>query len=600
MALMACADLPAFPLQLLLRQHPDWRSHPAAVVDEDKPQGTLRWVNEEARRSGILPGMRYAAGLSLSRELRAAVVPPSEIAAETSAVAERLRFYTPEVEPSEAEPGIFWLGTEGLGLLHPSLRRWAALIRADLAQLGLEASLAVGFSRFGVYAAARAAAVWTAAGCGSHRRPRRRRRAVPRSKAAPADGGIAVFAEPAEEARAIRRIAIDRLGIDPEVRDALARLGIDTLGGFLDLPAGGILRRFGAEARRLYLSARGDLSPSLRPEIPDEPLVRRVILDHPENDTGRLLALVQRELHDLLEALSARGRELSELTLRMRLDRGPTNVSKAPEPRERSSASEHPRSRDSFGAQAFDIPADSRDRIERIRPARPTLDPAQIGDLVRLRLEAVTLPSGVVDLELEVQGLPMDREQGRLFQAAPHRDRAAGARALARVRARFGDGAVARVRLQEAHLPEARFVWEPVSLLSDARPRHVRVPPLVRRIRLHPEPESASVIREDRSRGDGTSVRASQSGQASAVTRARFPLALVPGGESARTAALRRLAGIPENAELDLAGPYVISGGWWRHPVHRRYYFIRTAAGRWLWVYFDRVRRQWFRQGEVD
>ena len=27
----ACIDLPAFPLQLLLRKHPDWREHPAAA-----------------------------------------------------------------------------------------------------------------------------------------------------------------------------------------------------------------------------------------------------------------------------------------------------------------------------------------------------------------------------------------------------------------------------------------------------------------------------------------------------------------------------------------------------------------------------------------
>ena len=34
----ACIDLPAFPLQLLLLKHPDWRTHPAAVVEADTPQ----------------------------------------------------------------------------------------------------------------------------------------------------------------------------------------------------------------------------------------------------------------------------------------------------------------------------------------------------------------------------------------------------------------------------------------------------------------------------------------------------------------------------------------------------------------------------------
>ena len=63
---MACIDLPAFPLQLLLRRHPEWREHPAAVVDADKPQGVILWVNEHARSMRIRPGMRYAAGLSLA------------------------------------------------------------------------------------------------------------------------------------------------------------------------------------------------------------------------------------------------------------------------------------------------------------------------------------------------------------------------------------------------------------------------------------------------------------------------------------------------------------------------------------------------------
>ena len=41
----ACVDLPAFPLQLLLKRRPGWRDHPVAVVDSDKPQG-LVWLRQ--------------------------------------------------------------------------------------------------------------------------------------------------------------------------------------------------------------------------------------------------------------------------------------------------------------------------------------------------------------------------------------------------------------------------------------------------------------------------------------------------------------------------------------------------------------------------
>src|SRR5690606_25078095 len=80
-ALLACIDLPAFPLQLLLQRHPDWADKPAVVVDLDKPQGIILWSNEHARSFRILPGMRYAAGLSLTKELRAGVVEETAIRA---------------------------------------------------------------------------------------------------------------------------------------------------------------------------------------------------------------------------------------------------------------------------------------------------------------------------------------------------------------------------------------------------------------------------------------------------------------------------------------------------------------------------------------
>ena len=87
----ACVDLPAFPLQLLLQDHPDWQDSPAAVVDRDHPQGILLWVNEHARRFRVLPGMRYNAGLSLSAQLRAAEVSPQRIDKAVSQIARRLR-----------------------------------------------------------------------------------------------------------------------------------------------------------------------------------------------------------------------------------------------------------------------------------------------------------------------------------------------------------------------------------------------------------------------------------------------------------------------------------------------------------------------------
>src|SRR3990172_666148 len=181
---LACVDLPAFPLQLLLRRHPDWAGCPAAVVAEDKPQGLVLWVNEAAREFGVLPGLRYAAAFSLAATLRAGEVAPAESERAIADLTERLLRFTPEVEPSAQEPGVFWLNGSGLQHLYASPRKWAGAIDKDLRAQGFTLNLAVGFTRFGSYAVAKA------------------------------KQGITIFRDPAEEENAARAVPLDRLNIE--------------------------------------------------------------------------------------------------------------------------------------------------------------------------------------------------------------------------------------------------------------------------------------------------------------------------------------------------------------------------------------------------
>ena len=152
---MACVDVPALPLQILLRRHPDWESLPVAIVDRDKPLGIIRWVNENARRVQILPGMRYATALSLSRDLRAGVVADTEIAEYVGRLTRWLWRFSPGIEPSSREPGVFWIDASGLCPLYTSLQEWALEVRDNLRQAGFESVVGIGFSRFSSYAAAR-------------------------------------------------------------------------------------------------------------------------------------------------------------------------------------------------------------------------------------------------------------------------------------------------------------------------------------------------------------------------------------------------------------------------------------------------------------
>lgn len=288
----ACVDLPAFPLQLLLRRHPAWRRHPAAVVDEDRPQGKILWVNERARARRILPGMRYAAGLSLAGGLRAAQVAGREIDDAVAGVAGRLRRHTPGVEPSRDDPGVFWLDASGLERLHESLAGWAGGVRAELQRIGFHANVAVGFSRFGSYALAR----W--------------------------GGGLILPRDPAEERRAMRQVPLERLAFDPQARQALHKLRVRSLGEFMDLPPEGIARRFDPAIHRLHRLARGTLRPPLEADRPLPPAVRRLHLDHAETGVARLLAGVEGLLGAVLEILSERGHAAARLRLALRYEGG--------------------------------------------------------------------------------------------------------------------------------------------------------------------------------------------------------------------------------------------------------------------------------------
>ena len=134
---LACVDVPALPLQVLVGREPTWRVEPVAVVDHDAPHGVVRWTNERARRAGVLSGLRYASALSLCAHLRAATVEASEVEAALERITTRLRDFTPEVEPSRAEPGVFWANLAGLGRHGSRVRvahgSWFSALPIDLA-----------------------------------------------------------------------------------------------------------------------------------------------------------------------------------------------------------------------------------------------------------------------------------------------------------------------------------------------------------------------------------------------------------------------------------------------------------------------------------
>ena len=421
---LACVNIAALPLQLLLQLEPEWLNHPAVVVEDDRPQALVLFVNERARRLGVRTGQRYATALALTSDLRAGTMSQLKIDERIHALADCLRRYSPHVEPSTDTPGVFWLDAQGLNRLYPSLHDWAQAVRLALQRAGFRATIAVGFTRFGVYALAKYYK------------------------------GTTVCADAAVERAAMHRVPLAYVDLDPDVRDRLLLLKVETVGAFLRLPGDGIKQRFGDRAAALYQLAAGHRFAPLVPLAPDERQEQQIHLDAAEIHTERLIFIVKRLLDALLASLVRQAQAVTELELWMKLD-------------------------------------DRTTRTERVRPAASTVDAAQLLALVRLRLDALRLSAGIVTLRVAAEICPAAAHQRHLFALHSRRDPDAATQAFARLRAEFHEQVVVRARVCDAHLPSGQFEWEPLEHLPVAcAARVVASRPLVRRIYATPVPVS--------------------------------------------------------------------------------------------------------------
>lgn len=491
---VACVDLPELPLQIALRERPQWRRDPVAVVAEDRPEAPLVHLNDRARRLRLRLGLRQSAARGVVPALRTVAVPDDRVRGVVEDLTRGLQSFSPRVQPVVDAPGTFLVDPNGLSRLYGGARSWATSVHGYLAGRGFQSAVVVGFHPDRAVAVART-------------------RVGPR-----------ILPDPAKERALAEAVPLDRLPMSAALREGLAMLAIETVGALTELPAGELSARFGAEA--LAIHARFSDGPQLpiQPRALDRPIRVTVEIDPPDADHARLLFAIKGGLHDLVRQTRGRLEALAGLDLTLTLERG------------------------------------GRHR-ERVEPATPTRDAMTVIELVRLRLAQVTLDGPVCEVRLEARTASAEPRQSALAATGPTRDHAAADRALARIRAAYGPDAVRRARMREAHLPEARFAWEPVrGVARRAAPREGG-PTLVRRVLRRPRPLPARVA-EDPEAGP----------------------TLDPSDEPI----------------LRLYGPYRVSGGWWVRAVERDYYYAETAAGTLLWVYFDRPRRRWFLHGLVD
>jgi protein ImuB len=546
---LACIDVPALPLQLLVREHPDWQPMPVAVVAEDSPQAPLLWVNERARHAGLLPGQRYAAALSLAADLRAGTVSRAVITQGVARLTELLRRHTPEVEPARDEPGVFWLNASGFERLYGSLPDWTGAVRDEVARAGFTARIAVGFTRFGVYAVAKAAA-----------------------------RGHRILRDIEEESRLARAVPLARLGVDPDFRDALDPLGVKTVGDLLRLPAGGILRRFGPDAHRLHRLAAGHLWTPLQAERPQPPRERRADLEPPDADVERLLFLAKRLLDALLVELRGRGEAIQTLILRLGEGRG--------------------------AARSAQIrPATpTLDGIQLLRLVRLKLESLQLAEpIAEVVLRAEVVPATPEQLRLAT---PARRPPDAAGRALASLRAALGDAAV--VSARLLDAHLPERRFRWEPLcgmngtsrAMSREPWDEET--SKGRRGEAAQERRDEQGVLHSRHDSrirnSGIPHSDTIRSPQSAIRHSVRPLVRRIYRAPIPLPPRPRHEPDGWL----LAGMEDGPVSHLRGPYVVASEWWAEAVHRDYYFVILRRGDVLWVYRDRRSRRWFLQGRVE
>jgi len=200
-----------------------------------------------------------------------------------------------------------------------------------------------------------------------------------------------------------------------------------------------------------------------------------------------------------------------------------------------------------------------------VQVSRPTRSEVHLWSLIRPKLERLNLGYGITAIVLNAAGVVrIAHSQGSLTGESVGRqeDDAGISRALDTIAGRIGPDRVCRYCVRESHRPDAAAAVVPLldNTPSAAARAHGHNRPSV----LFAEPEPISVV----------------------VLAPDGPVMSVGRGGKAR----RIVASV---------GPERIGGEWWRgREAQRDYFRVQEETGRWLWIFRDWQRGEWFVHGE--
>ena len=277
---IACVHIPHFPATVALRRQPHLRGRPVLIAGA--APGTSRIVDATPAAAGVVPGMLLSAVLARCPDatVLAADAPATQrlfrqICAALQDVSDRVE---------AAEPGTAYVGLDGLAGLHGGE---AALVRAlgDSVPRDIEPRIGVADGKFPAWVAARSA---------------------PGSEPVTVPADVAAFLAPR---------SIDLLPLSHDLRAALRRLGLSTLGAVAALRPEPLLDRFGREGRRAWELCRGIDQRPLVPMATNETVVERLVFPFAASALAGLLAGVEVCLQRAFAREALRGRAARRIAL---------------------------------------------------------------------------------------------------------------------------------------------------------------------------------------------------------------------------------------------------------------------------------------------
>jgi protein ImuB len=278
---LACVDIPHFALQILLKDHPEWRNYPVVLLERDEANGRILDANEAAGELGLGAGMRYGASLGMHPDLKGGVVSPDELEKCRGNVEEALLDYSPHVERSWFQDGLYWLNARGLSAVFSSVRPWLESIESSIAALGYSCGLSAGISRFATFSAARL-------------RP---------------SGQLNIFQDQLKEEQWIKTVPVDLIPMSSDALRLFKRLKLISVADILVIPPDETARRLSLEASRMvrFIRDEGKLPlqyvlPRDKPEWfykPEDPMIGAADLIHAGRQllTSCLKRAVENSLH---------------------------------------------------------------------------------------------------------------------------------------------------------------------------------------------------------------------------------------------------------------------------------------------------------------